>query len=537
MNAHEGQETSRDPVGRPGANGRCVYLGWATCFVLAGLLFGLTANRGAQWQDSGFHILRIVTREPVNPLGLALSHPLHHWLGRFAVSLDLLEPCFAITLISSLAAAVAVANTFGCVVTLTRRWPAAAFAAMSLAVAHTFWKMATLTEVYTLAAALLSGECWCLILYARTRRPVYLWGTLLLNGLGVSNHLLAALTTPVLVVVVLDGAWTKAIRVRDVAAAAGLWLLGGAPYGFMVLQEFVRSSDLAGTLRSALFGHGYRDEVLSTTLSARELLLSAGFLAFNFPNLLLPAALFGMASARSTFRPPPQGVGHPCGLGVPTLVSRALFAGLLIHAVFVLRYPMWDRYTFFLPMYVLLSVFGGIGFAGFLDRARGARRALVLAAACGLLGLTPCLYAVLPDVARRWKVLASVERHKPYRDDYVYLFTPWSIVERSAERMSREAVALAGADGIIIVEDRMAEFAVRYQALQADYDELQILNNLPTEVAREALDAHRPVVLVPANTDAPRIQPPAGTWRRVGDLSLLVPSRPSEREPPTDSDP
>jgi hypothetical protein len=169
-----------------------------------------------------------------------------------------------------------------------------------------------------------------------------------------------------------------------------------------------------------------------------------------------------------------------------------------------------------------VSIFGGFGFAGFLDGASGVRRALTIAAACGLLGLTPCLYAVLPDVARHGKVLASVERHKPYRDDYVYLFTPWSIVERSAERMSRGAVALAGADGIVIVEDRMAEFAVRYQALRADYDELQILNNLPAELAREALDAHRPVVLVPANREAPRIQPPVGTWRQIGDLYLLV---------------
>ena len=501
-------EAAHGPVGSPGANGRCVYLGWATCFVLAGLLFGLTANRGAQWQDSGNNILRVVTREPVNPLGLALSHPLHHWLGRFAVWLDWFEPCLAITLISSLAAAVAVANTFGCVYSLTRMRSGAAFAAMSLALAHTFWQMATLAEMYTLAAALLSGECWCLIVFARTRRPIYLWRALLLNGVGVSNHLLAVLTTPVLAVVVLIAARRKDMRFPGVLLAGAMWLIGSAPYTGMVLEEFVRSGDLTGALRSALFGHGYSDEVLSTSLSLRHLGVSIGFILLNFPNLLLPAAAYGLVAGGR--------------LGVPTLVRRGLLAGLTIHAVFVLRYPIVDQHTFFLPMYVLLSIFGGIGLARFLDRASGLRRALTLTAACGLLGLTPCLYAVLPDVARHWKVLASVERHKPYRDDYVYLFTPWSIVERSAERMSREAVALAGADGIVIVEDRMAEFAVCYQALRADYDELQILNNLPAELAREALDAHRPVVLVPANTETPRTNPHMGTWRRIGDLYLLV---------------
>ena len=476
--------------------------------MLAGLLFGLTANRGAQWQDSGFHILRIVTQEPVNPLGLALSHPLHHWLGRFVVSLDLFEPCVAITLLSSFAAAVAVANTFGCVYALTRHWPAAILAAASLALAHTFWQMATLTETYTLAAALLSAECWCVIAYARTRRPVYLWVAFFLNGLGISNHLLASLTTPVLAVIALHAVRARAMRVRGLAPGAAAWLIGAAPYGVMVLNELVATHDFAGTLSSALFGHAYDRDVLNTTLSARRCLISAAFILLNFPNLLLPAAAYGLVAGGR--------------LGVPTLVRRGLLAGLTIHAAFVLRYPIVDQHTFFLPMYVLLSIFGGIGFARFLDRASGLRRAVALTAACGLLALTPCLYAVLPDVARHWKVLASVERHKPYRDDYVYLFTPWSIVERSADRMSREAVALAGADGIVIVEDRMAEFAVRYRALRADYDELQILNNLPAELAREALDAHRPVVLVPANTETPRTNPHMGTWRRIGDLSLLV---------------
>ncbi len=501
-------EAAHGPAGRSCANGRCVYLGWATCFGLAGLLFGLTANRGAQWQDSGYHILSVVTQEPVNPLGLALSHPLHHWLGRFVVSLDLLEPCFAVTLVSALAAAIAVANTFGCVVWLTRQWPAAILAAASLALAHTFWQMATLTETYALAAALLSAECWCVIAYARTRRPVFLWVAFFLNGLGISNHLLASLTTPVLAVIALHAVHARAMRVRGLAAGAGAWLIGAAPYGVIVLNELVATHDFAGTLSSALFGHAYDRDVLNTTLSARRCLISAAFIVLNFPNLLLPAAAYGLVAGGR--------------FGVPTLVRRGLLAGFVIHAVFVVRYPIVDQHTFFLPMYVLLSIFGGIGFAGFLDCASGVRRTLTLTAAYGLLGLTPCLYAVLPDVARHWKVLASVERHKPYRDDYVYLFTPWSIAERSAERMSREAVALAGADGIVIVEDRMAEFAVRYQALRADYDELQILNKLRAEVAREALDAQRPVILVPANREAPRIQPPVGIWRRIGDLYLLV---------------
>lgn len=503
------------PSADHGAKTRTVCVAWFALFIASLALYAATANRGAQWQDSGNHILRVVTRQSVNPLGLALSHPLHHWLGRFAVSFNLFQPCFAVTLVSALAAAITVANTFGCVLTLTRLWQAALFAALSLAVAHTFWLMATLTETYTLVTALFSGECWCLILYAKTRRPVYLWGALLLNGLGVSNHLLAALTTPVLMVVVLHQAWRKAIRIRDVTAAAGLWLLGAAPYGFMVLQEFVRSSDFSATVSSALFGHEYRDDVLNTTIAARKLGISAAFVLLNFPNLLLPFAAYGII--RST------------QLISSSLVRRALLAGMVIHAVFVLRYPIVDQHTFFLPMYALASIFSGIGFAEIYSWTRKNGRSVLLTTAWGLLGFTPVLYAVLPDGARQYRVLESVEHRKPYRDDYVYIFTPWSIVERSAERMSREAVTLAGADGIIVVEAWSDEFAVRYQAFRAGYDKLQIVNNLPAEAAREAVKNQRPVVLVPANKESPRTELPVGAWQRVGDLYLLVVPSSSQR--------
>src|SRR3972149_4835930 len=103
------------PSADPGGKTRTICVAWFALFTAGFALYAATANRGAQWQDSGNHILRVVPHQPINPLGLALSHPLHHWLGRFAVSFNLFQPCFAVTLVSALTAAIAVANTFGCV--------------------------------------------------------------------------------------------------------------------------------------------------------------------------------------------------------------------------------------------------------------------------------------------------------------------------------------------------------------------------------------------------------------------------------------
>ncbi|HQE44706.1 MAG TPA: hypothetical protein PLM77_16070, partial [Phycisphaerae bacterium] len=105
---------------RPVSSARPILVGWILVFVSALALYALTANRGVQWQDSGDIALRIYRGDLTNPLGLALVHALHFWLGRFALAVSNVEPVFAITLVSAVAAAMAVANLFGCVMTATR---------------------------------------------------------------------------------------------------------------------------------------------------------------------------------------------------------------------------------------------------------------------------------------------------------------------------------------------------------------------------------------------------------------------------------
>ena len=477
---------------------------WLSIFAASFVLYALLANRGAQWQDGGFHILRVVTGQSSHPLGLALTHPLHHWLGRLVVLPDLLEPCFAITLLSGVAGAAAVANTFGCVVALTRNRTAALLAAGSLGLASTFMRMATLVEIYTLTAALLTAECWCVIIYVKTRRPQAIRGAFLMNGLGLSNHLLALLTTPVLLVLFAHSYWKGETRIKDAAVAPILWLIGGSLYLTTVLVELIGSGDLGGTIHSALFGHSFAEQVLNLSPSLRLLGISGGFVVLNFPNLLLPAAVWGIFRASR--------------LGVPLHTRWALLGGLILHACFVLRYPVVDQHTFLIPTYVFLAIFGGVGFARLLEQPRTKFRRWAVPAATVLLILTPAFYAITPSMARKLDVLRSVEHRKPYRDDYVYLFTPWAVVERSADRMSREAVDLAGDAGLILFEDPMAESALRYRALRDDKRGVEIMPHTEIRSALDGSDRKRPIVLVPLDRDAPKTDPQAGAWDRMGDL-------------------
>ena len=499
---------------------RPVYQGWLAVFLITLAVYAATANRGAQWQDSGAYILSVTTGELKNPLGLALTHPLHYGLGRLSLQLlSFAEPSAAITWVSSLAAALTVANVYGAARCLTGNGRAALFAAASLGVAHTFWRLATVAEVYPVSAALLAGECWCLIAFLRGGGRGAMWGMLLLNGLGVANHLQGGLTTPVLLVVTLLAVRGGRITLGQITIGAVLWFVGTLPYSGLVLRELLTTGDWSGTIRSALFGNRgmFQGSVLAVSIPVKYTAITIGFMLLSFPNLFLPSAIFGLLKRQA--------------LQVPTAVNRALIAGLVIHALFVLRYNVIDQYTFMLPTYVFLSLFAAMGAAAFAanrsePRGRKPGRA-VGGLAVLLLIATPGLYALAPLVTRHLGVLerAGLARHKPYRDDDVYLFVPWACAEGSAERMSREAVSLAGADGLILVADPMGRDAVRYCVIRdgrTGIDVKPFLARQAEETVKEAMAASstgRRVVFVPDDVTKPL---PAGlTAERQGDLYLV----------------
>lgn len=480
----------------------CTLPGWCLLFAAGFALYAMTADRGAQWQDSGEHIWRILTGHVLNARGLALSHPLHYDLGRLAIWPGLLAPALAVTLISALGGALAVANTYGAIVTCTRRHAPALFGACSLAVAHTVWQLATRAETYTLGIALLSGELWALLLLARDGRARWALILLALNGLGIANHMQASLTTPVVFAVVGYLAYRRRLTMRTVVLGLALWVVGTLPYTTLVCSQMIQTGDVSATISSALFGKRFAPAVLNATPSTRQLAVTASFFLLSFPNLLLPAAVIGIVQFWRRRR--------------ESFAHVAILAALVLHAGFAVRYDVVDQYTFFLPTYTLLCLLGGIGFAHETGVGRRRRRAIGILAFV-LLATTPVVYAFAPTVARRLGVLEGIARDKPYRDDYAYLLTPWSVSETSAEHMSTEAIKLAGKDGLIIAEDGMAKPALLYHRRLSHLPDLDIVTAHELDENPGVLKGHHQAVYVPRDRDRPHL-PPAWHWTRHGDL-------------------
>lgn len=436
---------------------------------LALILFAATCARGLEWQDSGFHQYRILTGQLEHPLGLALAHPLHWWLGRGMLALPLGDPAVRINLLSSISGATAVGALAALVVLLTRsRW-AAYLAGATLALAHSFWQMSATTETYTLAAAMMTVEWLLLWRFARGGRPAWLVAVFFVNGLHVADHMLGTLTLATYGVLLLERVVRGRVGAKWLPACAVAWLVGATPYLVLVADFYHQTGDLARTLRSALFGGGvgttgWAAAVLNVEVGARQLLMAALVLGYCFPSLALPTAAAGLL--RRT-----RGRGR--------LLAWVLTAQTLVVTAFVVRYNIKDVYTYFVPVCVLVALWAGVGVRALRPSTRrwisrpALHRVLALGAALPIV-----VYLAFPPIAQRQGWLASQMRPLPFRNAYTHFLRPWRHLDDSAERMARAALEDAGPGGWIIADSNPAPLIAAAATLRGAPDGVRVFFTL-----------------------------------------------------------
>ena len=416
---------------RPDTEAPCTKGLWAGVFAAAAVLYLLTCQRGVSWQDSGMFQWRCLTGDYTGRLGLALAHPLYIAAGRALCWMTGNHFAFALNAFSGIGMAVALANLAAAIAVVTgRRWPGLAAAAM-LAVAHTVWWLSTVAEVYTWSLAGLMAELWLLVMLIR--RPTWpkLTALAFVSGLGLCLHNFALLPLPVYVAVAIWLMARKRLPGWSLATAAGAYLVGAGAYLGQIVELAVRTGDAVGAVRSALVGN-YAAAVLNVAPSGRHALANAALTAMNFVSLLAPLAVVGWARFRRV-------------LGGPTAVAVA--AVTLIHALFFVRYPVPDQFTFVLPTLALIAFAAGVGLHVLVSRGRKWQRIAVIAAGVSI-ALPPIFYACAPALARSTGV-AVRRQHQLPRDEMRYWLVPWKHDERSAERFAEAALEQAAPDGVI----------------------------------------------------------------------------------------
>ena len=412
-----------------------VKVSYAAVLLAALVLYAATCAPGVLWQDSGAYQYRIWHNDIEGKLGLALSHPLYHITGIIVKYIPTGEFAYRVNLISSIAGAFAVANLF----LLIRLWFGqnlpAIIAAMTLALSWTMWQFCSVAEVYTLYLALLSGELIMLFKYIKTKRIVFLYLLAILNGLAIANHMWGSIAFVCYVVFLAVLLAKKQIRLKHFLIMSCLWIIGAAPYEYLIVKNMIESGDIRSTMSSALFGNRWHGDVLNLSLSGRLIKENLLFIAYNFPT---PNIIFFFTGL--------YGLKKVCP---GRAFKNILLALLLLFLVFAFRYTVPDRYAFFLPFYFLASVFVGVGIYVFSTRY-SQKIYTVSIVLFALLSLP--VYEFVPIAAERLKINLGTKRTIPYRNDYTHFLRPWQRGNEGPAIFAQEALSIVEKGGIIIAD-------------------------------------------------------------------------------------
>jgi hypothetical protein len=375
------------------------------------------------WQDSGLFVYRIWHNDLQGNLGIALAHPLYIMIGIVAKLIPLGELAWRINMLSPIFGSVAAANLFLLLrLWLGKVWPAV-IGAVTLAVSWTFWQNAVIAEVYTLYAAQLFTELLVLLQYVRTKKAGYLCLLGFLNGLSISNHLWGVFPLVCYGTYLLILLSKRKISLKIPVLFIIFWIVGAAPYEYLIIKNIVLTGDVTGTIKSALFGNSWQTKVLNTSLSAKIFLENILFIVLNFPT---PNFLLLFIGLTVLYKKSPS-----------TGFVNIILAMTVLYFIFAFRYTVPDRHEFFLPFYCLTVVFIALG-ADWLLEKYGSRKLGILILILALLPIGS--YFITPKIAREYYKPLALRRQRPYRDEYTYWLVPWKTGYRGAERFATEVL-------------------------------------------------------------------------------------------------
>ena len=430
----------------------------AVLLIAAGLYIA-TCAPGALWQDSGMYQYRIRHNDIEGNLGLALSHPLYHIIGIGVKHIRLGEFAYRINLISAVAAAFTIANLF----LLLRIWLGrilpAVIAAATLALSHTFWRHAVIAETYTLYTALLLTELLMLLQYFKTKRMVFLYLLGLFNGLAIANHMFAVIALVCYLVFLIVLLARRQIRLGQFGIIVLLWIIGAAPYGYLVGKNIIQSGSFTATVASAFFGKSWQGNVLNVSLSAGLIKENLIFFAYNFPTpnvIFFFAGLYGLTKV-------PRGHGF----------AKVLPALLILFFVFAFRYTVPDRYAFFIPFYCLASALIGVGVNLLIAQYNSKILCLVIL----ILSLLPIpTYIVAPTIAQKQRFNLSTRVDVPRRNDYVWFLQPWKAGYSGAEKFAEEVFEKLGPDAVVYADNTMVYPLLYMQEVKGKGVDIKIIS-------------------------------------------------------------
>ncbi|MBN2053493.1 DUF2723 domain-containing protein [bacterium] len=340
----------------------------AILFLAAFLLYSFTLLPDIGFWD-GPYLISLAHR-----LELGISsyqHPLYLLLLRMAFFLPLGDIAVRANLVSALCAALAVMQCFILLRGAAVNTPWAVAGSAFLAAGNTFWWCATEAEVYTAAMWLMLLLLTLAQRYSHDPAPRRLLLPAFLLGLGTALHQNLVMLAPGMLALLC----AKPVRRR--LTIHGLLLAGAAAVtGLLFLGTLAGRQVTVSSFGTVL--HELRGGYFADTVTARVAPSMWPELFMQF--LLLCILQIGIAPCLISL----YGLLQRRGDGTVMLLTGIPF---LLNLVFVINYPVEDRVFFYLPNFVILAVWTGMGFQGLAARWAKRRILVTLLAIAVMAGL------------------------------------------------------------------------------------------------------------------------------------------------------
>jgi hypothetical protein len=337
-----------------------------------------------------------------------------------------------------------------------------------VAVSHTFWFHSVTAEVYTLYLFLLLASLSCLDHFEQRGRFSSLILSAFFFGLGVANHLLAALLLPALLLYALlsrgHEGWGE-IGGRQALGLGLAFLTGFFPY-MVQLARMLSAFSFAEAVGPAV-GSLFIQELLHSTprVLLDGLVQYLLYSAYQFSPLALAFGIYGLLR----------------GGGVSQELWRKVLAGYAVYTTFAILYRVTDQFAFFLTSHALSGLAISLGIASLVPDLASRRRRLVTAVlAAGIVGM-PVFYAQVPAGLRS---MGMSERDfdipqvgTGVRDGLAYYLDPYQRGDASAYEFGDRFFQGAPANSLLIAQwytdtDELfvMEFFSRVESRRADIE-------------------------------------------------------------------
>ena len=447
------------------------------------------------------------------------GYPIYLLLARLLGFLPIASPAWRVTLLSAVSAAVTLSTVFLLACYSTHSRVGAVLGSLALGLSYTFWSQAVIAEVYTPALAFL-GVILLLLWYWHndpSKRNRALLSAALLSGLGLGVHASIALLAPTAAGFVVGTLWLQHLRwpqwrrallaaLVGVTLGIGIFLLASLaidinnpPSSFLQVAIYpsrsiwgLQVTDLDSPFERlwvTITGRQWQDAMFPQDVdTASEFFTYIGrLLSYEFSIPMLLCTLLGMIAL----------------LRVRPKLGMFWLATFAVTLFFILNYQPPDKYVFYLPTYLLVTVAIGCG-AGFLLEwthryLLATRRHRYLAPLYLLAVALAVLMVVHPSIALRWQALRDGAATF-VQEDYAY---PIDDLEEPRRRASGKIENLP--ENAMVISDWRALYTMYYLAhVERMRPDITIMEASPyggkgmvadtmIQVLEEALEEGRPV--------------------------------------------